>query len=229
VLDALYSTRYEDPHGRYFAEFAAPWRRAGAAAVDWLLCAFLYLLVSIPLGAVQVAGVLSKQEHDLGGIPGNVVVYTTEILVAAPLVAYFTFLLPTSDTFGMRAMQVSMVSVGRGRAPGRIVAFLRGVLATAVAISVYLTVLVATSYTKPRHLDSASVYALDVAHVLFAVGVASAVLMIVTPTHRSAVDRLFGTAVIDNLEAVKPQLGPWGPLDSFDLSARAESGEARSR
>jgi hypothetical protein len=220
MLRALYSTRYDDPRGRYFAEFAAPWRRAGAAAVDWVLCAILYLLVSIPLGAVQAAGLLSKEEHDLGGIPGSVVVYTTEILVAAPLVAYFTLLLPTSDTFGMRATQLRIVSMRRGRAPGRIAAFLRAVVATAVAISVYLTVLVATSYSKPRDLDKASVYALDVAHVLFAVGVASAILMIVTPTHRSAVDRLFGTAVIDNLKAVKPQLGPWGPLDAFDLSAR---------
>ena len=229
MLRALYSTRYEDPHGRYFAAFAAPWRRAGAAVVDWVLCAFLYLLVSIPLGAVQAAGLISKQEHDLGGIPGSVVVYATEILVAAPLVGYFTLLLPTSDTFGMRATQLSIISVSRGRAPGRIAAFLRAVIATAVAISVYLTVLVATSYTKPRHLDSASVYALDVAHVLSAFGVASAVLMVVTPTHRSALDRLFGTAVIDRLEAVKPRLGPWGPLDSFDLSADAETTEARSR
>jgi hypothetical protein len=220
VLRALYSTRYEDPRGRYFAEFAAPWRRAGAAVVDWVLCAILYLLVSIPLGAVQAAGLISQQEHDLGGIPGRVVVYATEILVAAPLVVYFTLLLPTSDTFGMRATQLRIVSMRRGRAPGRIVAFLRGLVATAIAISVYLTVLVATSYSKPRDLDTASVYALNIAHVLFAFGVASAVLMIVTPTHRSAVDRLFGTAVIDNVEAVKPRLGPWGPLDSFDLSAR---------
>jgi uncharacterized RDD family membrane protein YckC len=229
LLGALYSTRYEDPHGRYFADFAAPWRRAGAAAVDWTLCAILYLLASIPLGAVQAAGLISQEDHDLGGIPGRVVVYATEALVAAPLVAYFTLLLPTSDTFGMRAMQLRIVSLSRGRAPGRIVAVLRAVLASAVAISVYLTVLVATSYSKPRDLDTASVYALHVAHGLFAFGVASAVLMIVTPTHRSAVDRLFGTAVIENLEAVKPRLGPWGPLDSFDLSARAESSEARSR
>jgi hypothetical protein len=55
------------------------------------------------------------------------------------------------------------------------------------------------------------------------VGSVSAVAMMLTPTSRSLLDRLFGTAVIDDLEAVTPRMGPWGPLDTFDLSSRGRS------
>jgi uncharacterized RDD family membrane protein YckC len=219
-LEPLFArtARYEDPEGRYLAVFATPWRRTAAATIDWALCCVLYLLVSIPLGAVQGVALLSWEDRDLGGLPGHVVIVATQFLTLAPVIAYFGVLLPTSHTLGMRAMGLSIVSTNRGRAPSYAVAILRGLVATAIAAGVYLTVLVATSYTKPRHLDTASKYALTSAHVAFAVGCVSALALILTATHRSLVDRVFGTGVLDNLEAVTPQMGPWGPLDAFDLS-----------
>jgi hypothetical protein len=42
--------------------------------------------------------------------------------------------------------------------------------------------------------------------------------MLITPERRSLVDRVFGTAVLDELEATAPRMGPWGPLDAFDTS-----------
>ncbi len=42
--------------------------------------------------------------------------------------------------------------------------------------------------------------------------------MAITPTRRSLVDRVFGTVVVDELEAVHSLRGPWGPLDAFDTS-----------
>jgi len=78
-----------------------------------------------------------------------------------------------------------------------------------------------TSFDKPTHLDSTSTHVLDASYVLAAAAGVSALIMIVTPTHRSLLDRLFATAVLDELEAVAPQMGPWGAIDSFDLSNRA--------
>jgi hypothetical protein len=91
------------------------------------------------------------------------------------------------------------------------------VIATAAAAAIYLVLFYVTSFDRPDHLDSASHFALQVASVVAALAAGSAVLMVVTPTHRNALDRVFGTALIDTLQAVSPVLGPWGPLDTFDL------------
>ncbi|HEX9380328.1 MAG TPA: RDD family protein [Gaiellaceae bacterium] len=214
------SATYLDPTGSYVAEFGLPWRRVAAAAIDWTLCYVGFVLVSIPLGAVEGLGAVSREEGDLGGVPGHVLVVVTQILTVVPVIAYFGLLLPTSNTYGMRALGLRLVSLRTGRAPSYVAASIRGVAATALAASFYASYLVWSSFEKPHALDDASSYALTVAHVLVIVGAGSALAMILTPTHRSLIDRLFGTGVLDNVEAVAPRMGPWGPLDSFDLSSR---------
>jgi uncharacterized RDD family membrane protein YckC len=214
-------SRYHDPTGNYVAGFAMPWRRAVAATLDWGLCYVAFLLVSIPLGAIQGLGNVSWEEGDFGGLPGHIVVVVSQVLTVVPAIAYFGFYLPTSQTPGMGMLvDVRAVSMRTGRAPSRTMAIVRGIVATAIAASFYLTYLSATSFNGPRHLNTATSHALTLAHVGFVVGAVSALIMIVTPTHRSLVDRLFGTAVLDDLEAVAPRMGPWGPLDEFDLSRR---------
>lgn len=210
--------RYEDPTRNYVARFAAPWRRAIAATIDWGLCYVAFLLVSIPLGIVQGVGALSWREGDFSGVPGHVVVVGTQLLTLVPVVAYFTLLLPTSQTFGMRFSDLRTVSVRTGRGPSYLAALIRGATATAVAAAVYAVATYSASFEKPSHLDSTSSLALEAAYVLAAAGCVSALVMVITPTHRSLVDRLFGTAVLDELEAVVPHMGPWGPLDAFDVS-----------
>jgi hypothetical protein len=224
--------RYADPAGRYTAEFASPWRRATAAAIDWGLCLVAYLVASIPLGAIQTLGSTSAQDGDLGGVPGHVLVIGTQILTAAPAVAYFALLLPTSHTLGMRARDLRFVSLRTGKAPSPLASAVRAVGATAVAAALYVLLFYWTSFESVGHLDTASRVALYAAYVLGGAAAISAVAMIVTPTHRNVFDRLFGTAVVDQLEAVSPVMGPWGPLDSFDLthdrrSARSLSFPAR--
>ncbi len=212
------SVLYADPTNRYVAGFGPPWRRAVAAVVDWALVYVAFLLVSIPLGTLQALGVVSLEDGDLGGIPGGILVVVTQLLIPAPAVAYFAFLLPTSQTLGMRLSDVRIVSSKTGRGPSFAVALIRGVVSTVLAAAVYIVVQYSTSFDKPSHLDSTSRYILDASYVLAAVAVVSALMMIVTPTHRSLTDRLFGTAVLDDLEAVDPHMGPWGPVDAFDLS-----------
>ena len=211
--------RYADPTGSYVASFATPWRRGAAAAIDWTLCYIAFLLVSIPLGIVQSIGAVSWAEGDLGGLPGHVLFVVTQVLTVVPVVAYFGLLLPTSQTFGMDALELRVVSMKTGRAPSYIAATIRGVAGLAVAASVYVTYQFTSSFDRPN-LDAASSYALDAARVIVVVGGLSALTMMLTPTRRSILDRVFGTAVIDELEAVTPRMGPWGPLDSFDLSWR---------
>jgi uncharacterized RDD family membrane protein YckC len=217
------SATYLDPEGRYRAEFAAPWRRAIAASIDWTLCYLAFLFVSIPLGVVEALGTVSWEEGDFGGSPGHVVVLAAQVLTVAPVVAYFGLLLPTSHTFGMRALSLHVVSTRTGRAPPYVVAFVRGVASTGVAVASYLTYMYATSFEKPRELDASSSRALTAAHIVFAVGAVSALAMIVTPKHRSILDRVFRTAVIDDPQALAPRMGPWGPLDAVDLSPRESS------
>jgi uncharacterized RDD family membrane protein YckC len=209
---------YADPTNRYVAGFGPPWRRAGAAVADWGVCYVVFVLVAIPLGTLQALGAVSAEDGDFGGIPGRILVAITQLLLLAPIVAYFAFLLPTSQTLGMRLSDVRIVSSKTGRGPSFAVALIRGVVSTVLAAAVYIVVQYSTSFDKPSHLDSTSTYILDASYVLAAVAFVSALIMIVTPTHRSVTDRLFGTAVLDDLEAVDPHMGPWGPVDAFDLS-----------
>ena len=212
-------SQYHDPSGSYVAGFATPWRRAVAATLDWGLCYVAFLLVSIPLGAIEALGAVSWEEGDFGGLPGHIVVVASQVLTVVPAIAYFGFYLPTSQTPGMGMLvDLRVVSTRTGRAPSRPMAIVRGIVATAIAASFYLTYIEATSFNGPRHLSTAASYALTLSHIGFVVGAVSALIMIVTPTRRSLVDRLFGTAVLDDLEAVAPQMGPWGPIDEFDLS-----------
>jgi uncharacterized RDD family membrane protein YckC len=211
---------YADPTNRYVAGFGPPWRRTGAAAVDWALCYVAFMLVSIPLGTVQALGAVSLEDGDLGGVPGRILVEVTQLLILAPIVAYFAFLLPTSQTLGMRLTDIRIVSMKTGRGPSFVTALVRGVIATILAAAVYVVIQYSTSFDRPSHLDSTSTYVLNASYVLAAAAFLSALAMIVTPSHRSLVDRLHGTAVLDDLEAVAPHMGPWGPVDAFDLSNR---------
>jgi uncharacterized RDD family membrane protein YckC len=214
------SKPYWDPTGSYLARRAPPWRRAAAAGIDWLICYVAFLLVSIPLGGLQALGAVSWEEGDLGGLPGRVLFIATQVLTVVPAIVYFSLMLPTSHTLGMRALDIRIVSTGTGRAPSYPLAVVRAIAATAVAISVYATYMVASAFSSPGELDDASSYALTAARIGAGIGAASALLMIVTPTRRSLLDRLFGTALIDELEAITPVRGPWGPLQAFDLATR---------
>lgn len=212
--------RYADPTNRYVAAFAPPWRRLAAAAVDWTVCYVLFLLGSIPLGMVQTIGTVSWEERDFGGGPGHVLTVAAQLLTVVPVLAYWTLLLPTSQTYGMRLLDIRRVSLRSGRAPSYLAAFVRAVLATAMAAAFYAVYLNATAFDKGSSLDETSQRLLDISYVIAGAGCVSALVMLVSPTRRSLLDRLFGTAGVDELEATTPHLGPWGPVDSFDTSHR---------
>jgi hypothetical protein len=210
--------RFADPANRYFARFATPWRRGAAAVIDWGLCYALFVLVSIPLGMLQTLGTISREAGDLGGVPGHVLQVVAQVLTVVPVVAYWAILLPTSHTFGMRVMDIRFVSTRTGRGPSYVAALVRGVIATVMAAAAYAVYLDRTAYDQGRQLDSTSHLLLDASYVLFGVGCLSALIMLATARHRSLLDRVFGTAVLDELEPTVPHLGPWGPVDAFDTA-----------
>jgi uncharacterized RDD family membrane protein YckC len=147
-----------------------------------------------------------------------VLVYAAQVLTAAPAVAYFAMILPSSHTLGMRARDIRLISLRTGRAPSYAVSFVRAVLTVAVAAAVYVRFERWTSVQDNGDLDHTSWIALQVAYVLAAGAGLSALLTTFTRSHRNLFDRIFGTAVVDELEAVVPVMGPWGPLNTFDLS-----------
>ena len=210
--------QFIDPANRYLARFASPWRRAVAATVDWGLAFLAWLLVSIPLGIVQAAGQLSWEEGDLGGGPGHVLFISAQVLTLVPVVAYFAFLFPTSQTLGMRLTGLRIVSVRTGRGVSYLRAVVKAIVATALAAAVYTVLFVSTSFDKGEELDHTSRMILDVSYGVGAAAALSTLVMVFSPTRRSVVDRLVGTAVLDELEAINPHMGPWGPTDAFDTS-----------
>ena len=209
---------YADPANRYVAGFGPPWRRAGAAVVDWSLIYVSFLFVSIPLGTLQAIGVVSLEDGDLGGIPGGILVVITQLLIPAPAVAYFAFLLPSSQTLGMRLTDVRIVLAKTGRGPSFAKALVRGVISTILAASVYAVIQYSTSFDKPR-LDKASTYLLDVAYVLAGAAVTAAGVAGMRRRRRS---RPLGDD--DDLHADPPE--PRRPAVRDGRSRRSRGGDA---
>jgi RDD family len=212
--------RYADPDNRYFARFGSPWRRIGAAAVDWGLCYALFVLASIPLGMVQTVGRVSWEAGDFGGTPGHIVVLVTQWLVVVPILAYWTLLLPTSQTYGMRLADIRLVSLRSGNGLSYPAAAVRSVIALGTAAAVYAVFLDVTAWDEETRLDETSAFLLDASYVVAGIGCVSALVMLLSRRHRSVFDRLFGTVAVEELEATTPHFGPWGPVDAFDTSHR---------
>ena len=135
-----------------------------------------------------------------------------------PVVAYWAILLPTSQTYGMRAVDIRVVLMRSGKGLPRGAAVVRAVITTVMGAAFYAVYLNSTDYATSGELDETSRFLLDISQVIAGIGCFSALLMILSPTRRSLFDRLFGTVVLHELEAVTPHMGPWGPVDAFDTS-----------
>lgn len=211
--------RFHDPTNRYIASFASPWRRTAAAAVDWGLCYIGYVLVSIPLGMLQRVGQISWEAGDFGGTPGHVLFVVAQLLTLTPVIAYWLFLLPTSQTYGMRVTDLRIVAVSTGRGISYVRSAVRAFATTAFGIAFYVVFIAETSFNRDEErLDRWSNRIEDAAYGLAVAGCISAFAMFVTPSRRTLLDRLFGTATLDELEPVEAHMGPWGPVDAFDTS-----------
>ena len=208
---------YSDPTGQYVARYATPWRRAAAATVDWALCYALFIFAAIPLGMIQTLARTSWEEGDFGGDPGRIVFFAAQVLTIVPILAYWFLLLPTSQTYGMRATGLRIVDRRTGRGISRPRAAVHAVTTTLFAIVGYAVFLDLTAFDKGNQLDERSQQLLNGCYVVFGVACVSALVML--STRRGLLDRLFRTVRLDELEVVSShRRGPWYPLDAFDTS-----------
>jgi hypothetical protein len=196
------------PDGAYSAMYPSVGRRFAAGAIDWLLCAVLYLLGSIVGGVFQAVGLTSWDAGDLRGIPGATLLAISQLLVAVPVIAYFAAYWHTGSTLGMRALDIELVREETGLPPGWGRAIARACLAFVLALAVNNVYLVLGD--DPFEGYSTAQRAVIVASfVLVALLLAAKATMLVDERRRSLLDRAFGLVYLEELVFSRPDRGPW--------------------
>jgi RDD family len=198
---------YIAPDGSYSATYPSVWRRFAAGTVDWVLCWVIFLLASIVGGIVQGVGVASVDAGGPGVVLGVALVVLSQLMIAAPIVAYFAFYWSLGSTLGMRALDIELVEDRTGVPPMWKRTVPRAVIAFLIALAV-LNVYFAYSggvdelNTFERALVAASV-------AVAAVGVAAKAWLLVDPRRRSAFDRLFGLVYVEEFVYSDARPSPW--------------------
>jgi len=163
-------------------------RRIGAAVIDWTICVVAYLVVSIPLGALEGLGFTLRSESSTDAL-GQALVALAQIATVMPIVLYFTLGLREGHTLGMAAFDFKTLDARNGTPPGTVRSLLRSLLSVVFAIAVYAAYMghSADRSNWSRHVT-----------LIYAVGVAVAGFVAVdkgfVPAHRSGralTDRLF--------------------------------------
>ena len=200
---------YLAPDGAYTAEYPRPWRRAAAATVDWVLAYVIFLVASIVAGFFQTIGLTSLSGGDLRSeVPGTILLVLSQVLTAAPVVAYFALYWATGSTLGMRALDIELVEADTGRPPSRRRTVVRALVAFALAIAVNNVYLVVASEpldgysTFQRWIIGAS---LAVTAVLFA----AKAWILLDERRQSLVDRLFGLLYVEEIVFTRTTPFPW--------------------
>jgi uncharacterized RDD family membrane protein YckC len=196
------------PDGSYSATYPGVMRRIGAGAIDWSICAILYLLGSIVGGVFGAVGLTSWDAGDLRGIPGATLIAISQLLIAAPVVAYFAAYWRTGSTLGMRALDIELVREETGAPPawGRSIA--RGCLAFVLALAVNNVYLVLGG--DPFEEYSTVQQVVIVASLaLVAFLLAAKAVMLLDERRRSLLDRMFGLVYLEELVFTRVDRGPW--------------------
>ena len=198
---------YVAPDGSYSATYPSFRRRLGAGAIDWIVCWVIFLVASIVAGVVQGTGATILEEGGSGAGLGVALIVLSQLLVAAPIVAYFAVYWSLGSTLGMRAVDIELVQARTGlpptwrrTVPRAVVAFL-GALAV---LNVYLATgrVVEEFGAFERILVAASV-------AVVAVELAAKAWLLVDHRRRSAFDRLFGLVYVEELVHANARRSPW--------------------
>jgi uncharacterized RDD family membrane protein YckC len=193
------------PADESYRAVATPlWRRAAAAAVDWLIVVVGFLVLSIPFGIVQALG------QAIGGPFGDLLYVLAQVLALAVVPAYFAYFYGTGHTMGMRVFDVHVFAYRTGREPdpGRSTA--RALLA--------LLFFVATSNAY-AYLDSVSdleLSTLDTVRRSFAFGIAAIAILgalwkLVDAEGRTLWDKLCGLVVVEDVVPTSMPDRLWSP------------------
>lgn len=196
------------PNGSYSATYPSVTRRLGAGAIDWSLCAVLYLLGSIFGGVFQAVGLTSWDSGDLRGIPGATLLAISQLLVAVPVIAYFAAYWRTGSTLGMRALDIELVREETGAPPawGRSIA--RACVAFVLALAVNNVYLVLGGDPFEGY-STAQRAVIVVSYALVALLLAAKATMFLDERRRSLLDRAFGLVYLEELVFTRLDHGPW--------------------
>jgi hypothetical protein len=196
------------PDGAYTATFPSPLRRVGAGAIDWLICGVIFVIASIVAGVFEAVGAVSFTAGDLRGIPGSVLITVSQVIVAAPVVAYFAYYWATGATLGMRALDFELVREQSGRPPGWRRTVPRGALAFVLALAVDNVYLVLAGDPLGEY-STAERIAITVSVVLVVLLLVAKAWMLVDGRRRSLLDRLFGLVYVEELVFTREGALPW--------------------
>jgi uncharacterized RDD family membrane protein YckC len=200
---------YIAPDETFSATYPSILRRFGAGAIDWVLCSVAYLIASIVAGLFQALGMTSREEGDLGGIPGTTLIVVSQLIVAAPIVAYFAYYWMEGSTLGMRAVDIELVREVTARPPGWKRAVPRAILAFLVALALVNVYFASSARPYGEAFTSYERALVVVSIAVAAVGLAAKAWILVDPCRRSAFDRLFGIVYVEEFVFTNAPRSPW--------------------
>jgi hypothetical protein len=188
--------------GSEVARYARQRRRALAGAADWTICFVVYILISFPAGIVQTVGRFAGNEGaqwldwTLLGL--------SQAMVAGAIVAYFAVGLRSSQTLGMRAVEVHVRVASTGLPPGIVRSVARAVVGLVFALA-FVNVYVGVRGTDPVGGISDAEQAVFEAAVVVAIAAAAGKLWaFVDPARRTLWDHLFGLVFLEDLDSRDP-------------------------
>jgi hypothetical protein len=196
------------PDGAYTATFPSPLRRVAAGAIDWLICGVIFVIASIVAGVFEAVGAVSFTAGDLRGIPGSALIAVSQLIIAAPVVAYFAYYWTTGATLGMRALDFELVLDQTGKPPGWRRTVPRGALAFVLALALDNVYLVLAGDPLGEY-TAAERIAITVSFVLVALLLIAKVWVLLDGRRRSLLDRLFGLVYVEELVFSREGASPW--------------------
>jgi uncharacterized RDD family membrane protein YckC len=200
---------YIAPDGSFSATYPSILRRIGAGAIDWVLCWVVYLIASIVGGIVQGVGDTSLDEGGAGTPIGVVLIVLSQLIVAAPIVAYFAYYWAQGSTLGMRALDFEVVQESTGRPPGWMRTTPRAVVACLVALAVLNVYLASAGRPEDDPFNAFQRALIAVSIGLTLAGVVAKAWMLADPRRRSAFDRLFGLVCVEEMVFTTERRSPW--------------------
>jgi uncharacterized RDD family membrane protein YckC len=197
--------RYVHPQGDYTASAAPLWRRGLASALDWGLAGVAYLLLLIPAGALDAIGEL------FGGPAGRALTVLGQVIAVSAIVVYFTFLLKSGHTMGMRALDIHVRAHDEGHTPGLVRSLGRALLALLLGVAVVN----AYSYLQGRpplgEFSSFEETVGETAVVVAGAGLLGQLWMLVDAEGRTLWDRLTGLVVVEDIVPTSMPERLWSP------------------
>jgi uncharacterized RDD family membrane protein YckC len=206
VSFARKAAAYAPEDGSYRAVAAPAWRRTLGSALDWSLVFVLFILVSYPIGVIQIVG------GTLGGVAGEAITALTQALGLGVVVAYFAWFFASGHTLGMRALDIHVFSHRSGRGPHAVRAFARGLLSAGFFLaSIDAYGLSTGGYRAQGALSDAQATLRGAALAGAALAFFGALWQLVDPQRRTLWDRLFGLVVVEEVVPTSMPDRLWTP------------------